>query len=203
MFMPRFSRRLESPKGGLSSAFTLIELLIVVAIIGILAAIAVPNFLEAQVRAKVSRAATDLRSIGTGLESYCVDNHHYPPQSGGQGQGSASRLVLLSTPVAYLTTGQFQDPFQPDAMDADDKDKYYKYRNFLDLVEDSGDPDYPQPVVYYTWGLFSAGPDRGFVKGKNLFDSDGRFEPECIYDPTNGTMSRGDIFRTRKGHLTR
>ena len=48
--------------------FTLIELLIVVAIIAILAAIAVPNFLEAQVRAKVSRAKTDLRRKFTAVE---------------------------------------------------------------------------------------------------------------------------------------
>jgi prepilin-type N-terminal cleavage/methylation domain-containing protein len=54
-------------------AFTLIELLIVVAIIAILAAIAVPNFLEAQVRSKVARVKTDMRSIATGLESYTVD----------------------------------------------------------------------------------------------------------------------------------
>ncbi|HBF32950.1 TPA: hypothetical protein DDW35_00165 [Candidatus Sumerlaeota bacterium] len=54
-------------------AFTLIELLIVVAIIAILAAIAVPNFLEAQVRSKVARAQNDMRSIATGLEAYAVD----------------------------------------------------------------------------------------------------------------------------------
>jgi len=49
-------------------AFTLIELLIVVAIIAILAAIAVPNFLEAQTRSKVARAKADLRSIATAIE---------------------------------------------------------------------------------------------------------------------------------------
>jgi prepilin-type N-terminal cleavage/methylation domain-containing protein len=60
------------------SGFTLIELLIVVAIIAILAAIAVPNFLEAQTRAKVTRAISDLRTIGIGLQSYIVDNNQIP-----------------------------------------------------------------------------------------------------------------------------
>src|SRR5690349_15764472 len=59
-------------------AFTLIELLIVVAIIAILAAIAVPNFLEAQTRSKVSRTKADMRSVTTAIESYAVDNNKYP-----------------------------------------------------------------------------------------------------------------------------
>ncbi|MBX7245911.1 MAG: type II secretion system protein GspG [Candidatus Sumerlaeaceae bacterium] len=59
-------------------AFTLIELLIVVAIIAILAAIAVPNFLESQIRAKVARSRADIRSIATAVESYRVDYNHYP-----------------------------------------------------------------------------------------------------------------------------
>lgn len=59
-------------------AFTLIELLIVVAIIAVLAAIAVPNFLEAQTRANVSRVKADLRTIATGVEAYRVDHGLYP-----------------------------------------------------------------------------------------------------------------------------
>ena len=59
-------------------AFTLIELLIVVAIIAILAAIAVPNSLEAQVRSKVARVKSDMRATETALESYAVDNSKYP-----------------------------------------------------------------------------------------------------------------------------
>ena len=58
--------------------FTLIELLIVVAIIGIIAAIAVPSLLNAVQRARQKRSMADMRSVGTALESYNVDNFMYP-----------------------------------------------------------------------------------------------------------------------------
>ena len=58
--------------------FTLIELLIVVAIIGIIAAIAIPNLLNAIDRGKQKRTMADIRSIGTAVEAYAVDNNRYP-----------------------------------------------------------------------------------------------------------------------------
>lgn len=61
-----------------SKGFTLIELLIVVAIIGIIAAIAIPNLLNAIDRGKQKRSMADLRSIGTAVEEYAVDNNIYP-----------------------------------------------------------------------------------------------------------------------------
>jgi type II secretion system protein G len=58
--------------------FTLIELLIVVAIIGIIAAIAIPNLLNAINRGRQKRTMADMRSIATAIESYQVDFNRYP-----------------------------------------------------------------------------------------------------------------------------
>jgi general secretion pathway protein G len=85
-----------------SKGFTLIELLIVVAIIGIIAAIAIPNLLNAIDRGKQKRTMADMRSIGTAVESYAVDNNIYPV--------AASALILqgLVQPV-YIKTMPLND----------------------------------------------------------------------------------------------
>jgi len=102
-----------------SAAFTLIELLIVVAIIAILAAIAVPNFLEAQTRSKVSRTRSDMRTMATALESYYTDSNAYPnshrfgvPIDPGGTDGGFRILERLSTPVAYISSALIVDPFE-------------------------------------------------------------------------------------------
>ncbi len=61
-----------------SRGFTLIELLIVVAIIGIIAAIAIPNMLNAIDRGKQKRTMADIKALGTTVEAYSVDNSFYP-----------------------------------------------------------------------------------------------------------------------------
>ena len=77
-----------------NKGFTLIELLIVVAIIGIIVAIAIPNLLNAIQRAKQRRTMGDERSIATAIEAYGVDFNRYPVAAGfslpsGLGYGTA------------------------------------------------------------------------------------------------------------------
>lgn len=81
------------------AAFTLIELLIVVAIIGILAAIAVPNFLNAQIRAKIAKTESEMSSFVTGAEMYRMDNGDYHPHNHTPWQNK-----YLTTPIAYFSS---------------------------------------------------------------------------------------------------
>jgi prepilin-type N-terminal cleavage/methylation domain-containing protein len=104
--------------------FALIELLIVVAIIAILAAIAVPNFLEAQTRSRVARVKSDQGTLATTLESCGVDWNQFPfegditgannpcarPGIGVVCPDAAYSLKPLTTPVAYITSIP-NDPF--------------------------------------------------------------------------------------------
>ncbi len=92
------------------AAFTLIELLIVVAIIGILAAIAVPNFLNARVRAKIAGTQQDLRNFANAMTQYHLDNTSYHAH-----RDTSNQHFPLTTPVAYLPhflPDRFQHPVE-------------------------------------------------------------------------------------------
>ena len=63
----------------IQQGFTLIELMIVVAIIGILAAIAIPQFSAYRQKAYNSAANSDLKNMKTGMEAFKADTQYYPP----------------------------------------------------------------------------------------------------------------------------
>src|SRR5882672_10200404 len=67
----RNSHNLSNRRGG----FTLVEIMIVVAIIALLAAIAVPNFLRARKRSQATRILEDLRIIDSAIDQYAIENN--------------------------------------------------------------------------------------------------------------------------------
>jgi prepilin-type N-terminal cleavage/methylation domain-containing protein len=188
--------------------FTLIELLIVVAIIGILAAIAIPNFLQAQTRAKVARAVSELRTIALGLETYNVDNSFFPLDgancSGSVGSGYWYVPFAMTTPIEYISSTSLVDPFREGWYS--DRDLWplerYRYQNIDDTWGGIG-PDCSSQSTYYQplleivghWALHSLGPNRYY--GPTAPRGDYPAWP-VIYDPTNGTVSDGNIMRTQK-----
>ena len=132
--------------------FTLIELMIVIAIIIILAAIAIPNYLRMTDRARRSRIAGDFTSIATALEAYSVDWGSYPKQAvagafgknntgshiekelAGTGGAPAETNIAANTTltgekggIEYIKLGTLRalyNPFIPSTA-ADDTDCYF------------------------------------------------------------------------------
>jgi prepilin-type N-terminal cleavage/methylation domain-containing protein len=175
-------------------AFTLIELLIVVAIIAILAAIAVPNFLEAQMRAKTSRVVGEFRTCSTAIETYRLDQGLYPAYNGldnyiqpavALDAGPHFLPYSLTTPVAYLAS-LFNEIFEgrntPESIPTTHEYHYFTR--------------YQSPTFFATREFLHFGTDQS---GRAYFMASNGPDLWCdgagmkIYDPPNGTKSEGDI----------
>lgn len=180
------------------SGFTLIELLIVVAIVAVLAAIAVPNFLEAQVRSKVSRTKADLRTAAVALETYAVDNNGYP---------ESFNLLPLSTPIGYISSAAIPDVFANatgSRMIGYVQGKGASELAFLNNFHVTATDEGRMSLSSYNYFVFSNGPDcvdDALAFPQKTYDDLTRApgaDMGYYYDPTNGTVSRGDVMRSAK-----
>ena len=205
--------------------FTLVELLIVIAIIAILAMLAIPNLLDSQTRARVSRAKGDFHAVGLALELYRIDHGRFPKGNHSsrvlnpvpEKYGYRPTLERLTTPIAYLNgESVFFDAFKATwrygGAKLDDRDPidvppgslynkqlyWYAARNATGAAE-WDQPNDPDPSWFY---LESAGPDLAhhnagtFLYTLRTDTAANRAKVgKMIYDPSNGTTSRGSIWR--------
>lgn len=238
-----------------ATGFTLIELLIVVAIIAILAVIAVPNFLEAQTRAKLARVKADQRVLVTAMEAFRLDNNSYPLYCNNYvdmrnanyfaknamvgnytDQAYSFRVRLnptdkfatLTTPIAYITsypTDPFArtkglcfcytktDPevgdsknhwmiwsFGPDQDERDDQVVLASAIAYGQTFKPPYDPrlkNNPKPgdILIYSPTRTSGYIDRTMYCPTRAYPSPALLD--VTYDPTNGTISNGDVYVTR------
>jgi general secretion pathway protein G len=85
---------------GSNNAFTLVEIMTVVAIIGVIAAIAIPSFISARDRAHVTAAISDLRAFEQALTAYNLEEGAYP------------RMSVVPPLVTWLPAGTFPEPLR-------------------------------------------------------------------------------------------
>src|SRR5882757_3513657 len=91
-------QKLNKSRGG----FTLVEIMIVVAIIALLAAIAVPNFLRARKRSQATRILEDLRMIDSAIDQYAIENNKIGGATVSWGQ---IQLYLKNGSALYNSSG--------------------------------------------------------------------------------------------------
>lgn len=201
--------------------FTLVEILLVIGIVALLTAVALPNYLKAQTRSKTSQAKSDLRTTAVALESYRLDSTAYPYDGyfayGAPPSGYNFWYLPrnLSTPIAYLPSVDTRDPFNVRSLEGSIPDAWqlrsYRYTNTRSTwgTEWSGFTGRTIPSTYLpallaeygSWRLSSVAPDGTF--GPNGWAGVATKPPYSYpaaslplpYDPSNGTASPGDIIR--------
>lgn len=201
-----------------TKAFSLLEILVTVAIISILAAVAIPNYLTAQTRAKVARVQADLKAFDAAIITYILDHTKKPPTHASAGYDTGNwwgfLTPSLTTPVAYLTA------LPP--MVFNDSKIQQRWCDEEPLTHRAGNQ--PGTFVRDTYNLayhFQVGEEMtttetmrlpagtiftakmrdtfkmsGYVLyncGPDRIDSTALALPQ-FYDPTNGTDSYGDLY---------
>jgi prepilin-type N-terminal cleavage/methylation domain-containing protein len=209
------------PSGNANRGFTLLELLIVCAIIAMLTAIALPNYQDALARSKVAKFKGDGHTLQTAIESYITDFQIYPfaelypvksTCGGGDVQDASSPSEgylprCLTTPAAYMNKLP-SDPFKnnedvgncfperrPYLYSSDSQNVRQFRQYFVSVMYAQLDGQYtfttynPSRAV---WLIASPGPDGDRDFGTNKAGA--QYSIPTRYDPTNGTISDGDLY---------
>ena len=201
-------------------AFTLIELLIVIAIIAILALIAIPNFLEAQTRSKIARAETDLSDLACSLRAYCSDHNAYPPTSADRraylvecARGSVGPPSAIHNTIGVRSQYRDTNVYPMPANSLDDLTvlttpiAYFRGLlpndpfGYAKIRAGNSCPcrySYVNALDALGDDLVTSGPYRRYVllsRGPDYIVNcpNPILGPFPLYDPTNGTTSAGDL----------
>ncbi len=202
-------------------AFTLLELLIVVAVLGILTAVAIPSFQNALIRSKLSRAQADMETLYKAIylkvmDDYGVHSHPLPYYSYGH---ACIGYKFLTTPIAYLSNiDQAYDIFGVDTLNKDPDKMNTFFSGSIDELEimqicytihrrwfipyTGNGQDMGKPMENDSTGVkyrICMGPDEILQNG--LVGLYGRspyyfFLRDAVYEPSNGIRSTGDLMVT-------
>src|SRR3954454_2908555 len=126
---------MKMPNRSQAHAFTLVEIMIVVAIIALLAAIAVPGFLRARKRSQASRIINDLRLIDSAVDQYAIENN----KSSGTTVGTSDWTNYLKKGTNLYTTGKdiLGDDYGPQTVDSIPKVPTNSYNSLSDVTDTS------------------------------------------------------------------